>query len=181
MSASVIPTCEPAAEIFKAICVTSDSVVAKLFPSATIDEPSLSKFSWFIPVIFASRARAVAASSELMFVATPRFAMISVKERRFSFLIPSCPAASAIAESSDAVIGICVDIERNPVSNCSNSSSVALTVLRTPANALSNSIPLDTTDFTAPTMSLPSLFIASVARFAIMPFITVKPSLSLDA
>ena len=121
MSASVIPTCEPAAEIFKAICVTSDSVVAKLFPSATIDEPSLSKFCWFIPVIFASRARAVAASSELMFVATPRFAIVSVKERRFSFLIPSCPAASAIAESSDAVIGICVDMERNPVSNCSNS------------------------------------------------------------
>jgi len=130
--------------------------------------------------MLASRASAVAASSELMFVATPRFAMVSVKERRFSFLIPSCPAASAIAESSEAVVGICVDIERKPDSNFSNSSSVALTVFLTPANALSNSIPPETTDFTAPTKFRPSIRMASLAKFAITPFMTVNPSLSLD-
>ena len=78
MSASTIPTCVPAAEILKTICVTSDSLVAKLFSGTTIDEPSLSKFFWFITVIFASRASDTATLSELTFIVTPRFIIVPV-------------------------------------------------------------------------------------------------------
>jgi len=117
----------------------SFSVVASLFPNATTVDPSLLKFSCGICVMLAKRARALAASSELRFVATPRFAITSIKDKMFSFLIPSCPAASPIRESSVAAIGIRLDKSKMPFSSALNSSGNAFIVFLTPAKAFSKS------------------------------------------
>ena len=82
--ASVMPTWDPAPAIRSPIAVISLSVVAKLFPSATMVEPSFLKLSWGMPVIFASLASAVAASSALKFVESPSMTMVFVKPRMLS-------------------------------------------------------------------------------------------------
>ena len=48
-----------------------------------------------MPVMFANLARAVAASSDVMFVASPSITIVFVNCNKLSFLIPSWPAASA--------------------------------------------------------------------------------------
>ena len=83
--ASVMPTCDPAPAIRSPISVISLSVVAKLFPRATIVEPSFWKLSCGIPVILASLASAVAASSALKFVESPSMTIVLVKPKIFSF------------------------------------------------------------------------------------------------
>jgi hypothetical protein len=67
----------------------SDSVVAMLLPSATMVEPSRSNSVWGIWVMFASRAKAVAAWSDDRLVATPRSAIVRVNPRMFSCSMPS--------------------------------------------------------------------------------------------
>ena len=139
--ASVIPTCEPAPAILRPIAVISLSVVAKLFPSATMVEPNRSKLLCGIPVMFASLASDVAASSALMFVASPSMTMVLVNPRIFSVWIPSCPAASATPAISDAEVGISFAMSRMPWLSACSSASVASTVFLTPANACSYSTP----------------------------------------
>ena len=56
--------------------------------------------------MFANRANAFAASSAVRFVVSPISIMVFVKSRMFSFLIPSCPAASATPAISSALAGI---------------------------------------------------------------------------
>ena len=67
----------------------SDSVVAKLFPSATIDAPSLSTFAFPDPVILVNLARAEAASSAERFVVSPSMTMVLVKPSKSSADTPS--------------------------------------------------------------------------------------------
>ena len=118
----------------------SRSVVARLLPRATTVEPSLSISSSGSWVIFARRARAMAASSEERSVVFPRSIIVFVKDRMFSFEIPSWPAASATLDISTTEAGNSFAIARIPASNSLNSLSVASTVFRTPAKALSKSI-----------------------------------------
>ena len=100
ISASLIPTCEPAPANLNAIAVISASVVAKLLPKSTIDDPNLSNSVWGIPVIFASFAKDVAATSADRFVDSPISIIVFVNPTTFSVLIPNCPAASAVAAIS---------------------------------------------------------------------------------
>ena len=72
-----------------AMAVISASVVARLLPSATTTLPSLSKFSWLMPTIFANRAKLVAASSAVRLVATERSAIVAVNSSMLSTSMPS--------------------------------------------------------------------------------------------
>ncbi|MNJ31309.1 hypothetical protein D3C77_259370 [compost metagenome] len=131
-----MPICEPAPARRKAISTISCSVVAKLLPNATTEEPRRSKSCWFIFVMLANLASAVAASSADMLVATPMLTMVSVKPNIASFLMPNCPAASATLAISVAAWGISFAISRMPCSKTANSSSVASIVFLTPAKAV---------------------------------------------
>ena len=137
---SVSPTTSPVEASRVAIATISASVVAKLLPSATIDEPRFEYSDSDIFVMFANFASAVAASLADRFVVTPSCAITSVKPRIFPVSIPSCPALSAIPASSVAAIGISSDILRRPPDSASSSSAVPSTVFFTPANADSYSI-----------------------------------------
>ena len=112
ISVSDSPTIVPADASLVAISVISDSVVAKLFPRATIVDPSLSTFALPVPVIFVNLARAVAASSADKLVVSPSMTIVRVKFSISSADTPSCPAASAtpaISSFEDAVsVAICI-------------------------------------------------------------------------
>ncbi len=142
MSLWLIPICVPAAPRFIDISTMSFSVVAKLFPNSTITEPNLSKSSWLICVTLANLANDEAASSALMFVATPISVIVFVKLNMFSVLIPSCPAASATAPSSVVVTPVSFDKPFSPsfiASSCSGVMSSDI-VFWTPVQAESKSI-----------------------------------------
>jgi hypothetical protein len=81
---SVMPTCTPAPAIRSDMSTISDSVVAMLLPSATIEEPSWSNLSWLIPVTLANLASAVAPSVAPRLVASPRSTMVRVYDSTFS-------------------------------------------------------------------------------------------------
>ena len=136
------PTCVPAAAIRIPMLTMSASVVAMLLPRATTELPSSSNLSWLIPVIFANCANMDAPSSLVRFVASARFAIVSVNSAIFSVCIPNCPADSAMAESSAADAGISFDISRISSRSSSSCALLAFTVFSTPANADSNSIPV---------------------------------------
>ncbi|OPZ78845.1 MAG: hypothetical protein BWY79_00648 [Actinobacteria bacterium ADurb.Bin444] len=135
--ASVMPMVDPAPASRRAISTISPSVVARLLPSATTVAPRFENSVWGIWVMLASRARDVAASVEDMLVDMPSLTIVSLKDRRFSFWMPSCPAASMTAAISVALWGSTLVISMMPSERAAYSASVAFTVLRTPAKALS--------------------------------------------
>ena len=141
---SVSPALVPAAAMFWAMSTMRRSFVAKLLPRATITEPRLLKNEVSMPVTAVNCASIVAASSDVRLVATPRFAITSVKGRRLSFAMPSCPATSAIPASSVAARGISADICLMLSPIAVSSSVVRSVVLATPAMALSNSMDAST-------------------------------------
>lgn len=84
---------------------------------------------------FANLASAVAASSALKFVDTPRLIITFVNSVNESVAIPNCPAISITLAISDALDGISFDISRMFWRSIAYSSSVASTVFLTPAKA----------------------------------------------
>ena len=139
-SASDILACLAAPANRFAISRISFSVVAELLPSSTIADPARSKSFCDMPMMLANRARSVAPSWPMMFVATDRSAMTLVNSTMWSLSMPSCPAVSARAVSSTTLTGISFDISRKAWPILSSSSPVRLVVLRTPAMPDSKSI-----------------------------------------
>ena len=150
ISDSVIPTVDPAPASLIAIETISASVVALLFPKATIEEPNLSKSFWDIPVILANLAKESAASFADKFVASPKSIIVFVNDNTFSVFIPNCPAASATEFISVVVAGISVASFLIPFRNSASSSSVASTVFSTPIKESSKSIAVLTDAVKAP-------------------------------
>ncbi|MNW50215.1 hypothetical protein D3C74_276620 [compost metagenome] len=72
------PICTPAPARRIDIAIISASVVAKLLPSPTSVEPSLSTSLSEVPVMFAKRAKLVAASSADKFVDSPKSIIVLV-------------------------------------------------------------------------------------------------------
>ena len=90
MSVDDIPAMVPADASLVDMATIEASSVAKLFPRSTIAEPNCSTFDVFSPVIFMNRARAVAASSDDMFVVSPSSIIVFVNAVRLSTpVIPS--------------------------------------------------------------------------------------------
>ena len=135
-----MPTCLPAEPKFIPILAISLSVVAKLFPKATITDPNLSKSDWLIFVTLANLARVVAASSADKLVAFPISIIVLVNFKTLSVCIPNCPAASPTEAISSADEGICFDKSSIPCLKLFNCSSVPSTVFVTPVHALSKEI-----------------------------------------
>ena len=148
ISDSDIFTKEPVPASRSAISVISDSVVAKLLPKLTMVEPKRSKFSWLVPVIFASLAIATAASSLERLVAVPILTTVSENFSKFFVSIPSCPAI-AITSANSLGLTTLRDllVSKIEVLSAENSSSVASTVFFTPAKALSKLIEASITFF----------------------------------
>ena len=128
-----------------------------------------------MPVIFANRARAVAASSAVMLVATPRFTIVSVNDRTSFVAMPSCPAASATPAISLTLAGISIDICFMPSAIFCSCSGVPSTVLYTPAIADSNSMDASTQSVIASAISFMPLAspVATIASARV--FIAVEP------
>src|SRR5699024_8302305 len=180
ISASVSPIVVPAPARRIPILTISFSVVARLLPRSTIVEPRRSTSPMDMPVMLANCASDVAASSAVIFVATPISAMVLVKSRMCFFSIPSCPATCAIPAISSAAIGISVDILRIPSESSLNSASVPLITLRTPVKADSN---VAACDISAPTPAVPAAAITPKACAApkLTPAITLPILLAVLA
>ena len=136
---SDIPIWWPAPASLIAIFTISASVVAKLFPKSTIDEPNLSKSFCDICVIFANLASCDAASSAVKFVEFPKSIIAFEKLNILSVCIPNCPAASATAEISVVLDGISSAISFIPCFKFAICCFVPSTVFSTPVKAVSNS------------------------------------------
>ena len=85
-------------------------------------------------------ANAVAASVHDTLVVSPNITITLVNPSIDSTLTPNCPAASATAAISLALVGISLDISLIALLNSENCCSVASTVFLTPANASSYAI-----------------------------------------
>ena len=137
--------------------------------------------------------RAVAASSALMLVDSPRSSSAREKDSTAPVAMPSCPAASATAAISVVVAGISVDIRLMPSEMAASCSGVPSTVLYTPVRALSNSMeastqavinsvtcssaifrpPAASAAANAPTASFAS-FTSSFACFVSFPYLSIE-------
>ena len=145
---------------------------------------------------FANLARAVAASSALKLVDTPKLIIVLVKSVKDSVAIPNCPAISITPAISDALDGISSDISRIFCLNFAYSSSVASTVFFTPVNAVSNSFPT-ATDATvaaataapatpaavaiAPKHFFPAFIVASKPLSSVIKFLSIARILAFNA
>ena len=159
----VSPTCDPDAARRDAMFMISDSVVAKLLPRSTSDDPKFRNCPCAMPVIFANCAMDVAASFAARLVELPRSTIVRVNDSRFSFLMPNCPAFSITPAMVPVSVAISVDIRLMDSARRPYSSSDASTVFRTPAKALSKSMEA----FIAPT---PSAIIGAVTyRLIVRP------------
>ena len=138
--ASLMPASLPAEASLVAISSISLSVVAKLLPSATSDEPRRDVASSPLPMILVSRAIATAASSAVRLVLSPRSSIVRVKLAIFSVATPSCPAFSATA--AIVVVETPVSAAMRLISSdiAASCSGVPSTVFLTPVKALSNSM-----------------------------------------
>ena len=131
------PICLPAPARFKAISRISFSVVAKLFPKSTKDEPRLDTLSCDVPIMFINLANSAAPSSPTMFVAVCSLAIVSTNVNKLSLWIPNCPAIAPILANSFALTGIVLARFLNPCSNAANCIAVGSVVFLTPAKACS--------------------------------------------
>ena len=135
---SVMPAWLPAAPMACAKATIFDSVVARLFPSSTVTDPSRAMLSCGMPVMFAYCANDEAAASAVRSVVSARSAIVRVKPTTFSVAMPSCPAFAAMSASSSKSVGTCMPSSASSMP-C-RSSSVPLMVLRTPAKLLSHAM-----------------------------------------
>ena len=105
ISGAVRPANLPPAAKRLVISTMSRSVVAKLLPKSTTDDPNRLYSSDVKPRIFAILAIAVAASSALKFVDSPMSIIVREKVRISSALMPNWPATSATFAISTALAG----------------------------------------------------------------------------
>ena len=109
-------------------------------------------------MMFEMRAREVAASSAVRFVVSPRSIIVLVNAATSSALMPSWPAASATPAISVCVAGRVVARPRSWLSSSGREVvAVALTVLVTPVQALSQSIAAFVTSPRPPAATSPTL------------------------
>ena len=169
ISVSDNPAIVPADASLVAISVISDSVVAKLFPRATIVDPSLSTFSLPVPVILVNLARAVAASSADKLVVSPSMTIVLVKFSISSADTPSCPAASATPAISSLEDAVSVAIfMMDALRSSYEVVAVSSTVFMTPVKADSQSIADLAESVKAPTIGVVTFLVIEEPKEAIL-------------